>query len=59
MEISEQIISVMKNSGKPLKCGELSELSGIDKTVVEKSLKKLQKEGIVTSPIRCYYELKK
>ena len=59
MEISEKIIGVMRNSDKPLKCGELSELSGINKTIVDKSLKKLQKEGIVISPIRCYYDLKK
>lgn len=59
MEISEQIIGVMKNAGKPLKCGELSELTGIDKTIVDKNLKKLQKDGIVFSPVRCYYEIKK
>ncbi len=59
MEISEQIMDAMRQAGKPLKCGELAELSGIDKTIVDKSLKKLQKEGVVISPVRCYYEIKK
>ena len=59
MEISEQILGVMSKSGKPLRCGELSELSGIEKAVVDKNLKKLQKDGIVISPVRCYYEIKK
>ena len=58
MENSELILKTMKKSGKPLKGGEIAELSGINKAAVDKSLKELQKNGKIISPKRCYYQAK-
>ena len=59
MEISEQILNQFAKSGKALKGGEISELTGIDKKIVDKTLKKLMTEGKVHSPVRCFYDIKK
>ncbi len=45
----------MENAGKPLKTQEIADLLGVDKKVVDKIIKKLKKEGKITSPKRCYY----
>lgn len=52
----DKIYKVMKKESKPLKPGEIAELTGIDKDVVSKLIKKLSVEGKVTSPKRCFYE---
>ncbi len=58
MSTSQTVISVMKKAGKPLKAGEIAELSGIDKKEVEKAMKDLQKTGEIVSPKRCFWEPK-
>jgi len=45
----------MQKAGKPLRSGEIAELTGLDKKEVEKAIKKLKKEGKIESPKRCYY----
>jgi Mn-dependent DtxR family transcriptional regulator len=55
MSIEEKVLEAMKNAGKPLKTGEIAEITGLDKKEVEKAIKKLKKEGKVESPKRCYY----
>jgi len=55
MSIEEKVLEAMKNAGKPLKTGEIAEITGLDKKEVEKTIKKLKKEGKVESPKRCYY----
>ena len=59
MESKEAIIKAMEASGKPMKGGEISEASGVDKKEVDKLLKKLVAEGKVDSPMRCYYAVVK
>lgn len=59
MEITDKILNQFEKSGKALKGGEVAELTGIDKKLVDKTLKKLMSEGKVYSPVRCYYDLKK
>ena len=58
MEINELILKTMDEAGRPLKGGEIAESAGIDKKLVDKALKKLQGEGKIISPKRCYYEPK-
>ncbi|HUW04732.1 MAG TPA: hypothetical protein VMW01_00585 [Williamwhitmania sp.] len=58
MNTEEKVVSTLKNEGKPLKAGEIAELSGIEKKEVEKSIKKLVADNIVESPKRCFYSLK-
>ncbi len=49
----------MSAAGKPLKAGEIAELAGLDKKVVEKAMNDLKKEGKIVSPVRCAWEVKK
>lgn len=59
MENNEIVLKALKEAGKPLKGGEIATRSGLDKKLVDKSLKALQDSGEVFSPIRCFYDLKK
>ena len=55
---AEKVLNAMKKAGKPLKAGEIAELSGLDKKDVEKAMKQLQKEDKIVSPVRCCWEPK-
>ncbi len=55
MSDDETILQAMKEAGKPLRPGEIAELTGLDKDVVSKAIKSLKKEGKVDSPKRCFY----
>ncbi|MCF8369302.1 MAG: MarR family transcriptional regulator [Bacteroidales bacterium] len=57
--MEEIVINVIKSSGKPLKSGEIAQLSGIDKKQVDLSIKKLISDEKIYSPKRCYYDLRK
>ena len=57
MEATEQILSIITSSGKPIRPGEIAEISGIDKKAIEKIIKKLVVEGKVYSPVRCFYDV--
>ena len=58
MDVKDKVLETLKNSDKPLKGGEISEISGIDKKEVDKAIKVLKKEGLLESPKRCYYTAK-
>jgi Mn-dependent DtxR family transcriptional regulator len=58
MEASEIIIKTLQKAGKPMKSGEIAELTGMDKAEVDKVIKKLKKEEKIQSPKNCYYQLK-
>lgn len=58
MEDKNKILEVMSNAGKALKSGEIAELSGIDKKIVDKIMNELKKEDRILSPKRCYWEPK-
>ncbi len=53
------ILEVMTKEGTPLNAGGIAELSGLDRKEVDKALKALKDEGLITSPKRCYWEPKK
>ncbi len=52
------VLDKMKKANKPLKGGEIAEISGLSKDVVTKAIKILKKEGLIDSPKRCFYEAK-
>ncbi len=54
----EKVMEALSSAGKPLKAGEIAELSGLDKKEVDKAMKELKKEESIISPKRCYWELK-
>ena len=55
----ETIIQVLKSANAPLKSGEIAEKAGVDKKEVTKIINLLKKEGVIESPKRCYYSIKK
>ncbi len=56
MEATEQVLEVMKKAGQPLNAGKIAELSGLDRKEVDKAMKKLNVEGKIVSPKRCYWQ---
>ncbi len=46
----------MKDAAKPLRSGEIAELTGMDKKEVDKAMKELQKEALIFSPKRCFWQ---
>ncbi len=59
MELKEIVLKTLKDAGAPLKSGDIAEKSGQDKTKVDKAIKTLVSEGLVESPKRCFYSVKK
>jgi predicted transcriptional regulator len=53
--VEDTVFKVLKEAGRPLKSAEIAELAGLEKKEVDKAIKKLKKEGKITSPKRCYY----
>ncbi len=58
MEEKEKIVlEAFKKTGKPLRPGDVAEMTGLDKKEVSKIIKKLKEEGKLIVPKRCYYSL--
>lgn len=58
MEPKETVLQTLKNSSKPLKGGEIAEISGLDKKAVDKAIKQLKTEDLIEVPKRCFYQAK-
>jgi DNA-binding transcriptional regulator GbsR (MarR family) len=56
MNQKETVLGVMKDADKPLRSGEIAELSGLDKNEVEKAMKELKAEALIFSPKRCFWQ---
>lgn len=54
----EKVLETMNEAGKPLKAGEIAEISGLDRKVVDKAMKELKAEGAIVSPKHCCWEPK-
>lgn len=55
MEITDQVLEVMRKAGEPLNAGKVAELGGLDRKAVDKAMDQLKKEGKIVSPGRCYW----
>lgn len=53
--MEEKILAALLAKGEPMKAGDVASETGIDKSVVDKAIKALVKEGKVESPKRCFY----
>lgn len=51
----QMILTALQHAGKPLRPGDVAELTGIDKDEVSKIIKKLKKDGKVMSPKTCFW----
>lgn len=54
-EKEEQVLEAMRKAGKPVRPGDVAEMTGLDKKEVSKIISSLKKEGKVISPRRCFY----
>ena len=45
--MKDKVLETMKSAGKPLKAGEIAELSGLDKKEVDKAMKDLKAEELI------------
>lgn len=59
MDLKDTILLAMNKAGKALKAGELVELTGLTREEVDKGLKILKKDELISSPKVCYWEPKK
>jgi Mn-dependent DtxR family transcriptional regulator len=50
-----KVYDAMVQAGKPVRPGDIAEMTGIDKKEVSKIIQELKKEGKVLSPKRCYW----
>jgi len=55
MEAKEKVLQALKSAPAPMKAGELVTATGLDKKEVDKAIKALKKEELITSPKNCYY----
>ncbi len=58
-DVENKILSAIEKVGKPVKAGEVAELTGLAKDEVAKVMAGLKKQGKVESPKACYYQVKK
>ena len=56
MATTEQnVLKAMKKAGKPVRPGDVAEMTGIDRQEVSKAIKGLKEKGKVSSPKRCFW----
>ena len=55
MEVTEQVLEIMRSNKEPLNAGKIAELGSIERKEVDKAMAKLKKEGKIVSPKRCYW----
>ncbi|MDD3077534.1 MAG: HTH domain-containing protein [Paludibacter sp.] len=56
MEVKEQVLNTMKQAGTPLNAGKITEITGLDRKVVDKAMKDLKTEGAIISPKKCFWQ---
>lgn len=58
MNITENIIKVLRESDEPMKTGDIANVLNMDKKEVDKGIKTLKQEDKIFSPKRCFYSAK-
>lgn len=58
MDAKMQVLEIMKNEGIPLNAGKIAELTSLDRKVVDKAMSELKADELITSPKRCYWQVK-
>jgi len=53
METKTIVLETLKTAGKPLKSGEIAEMTQLDKKLVDKTLKTLKDEELIHSLLLC------
>lgn len=58
MNTEDQIVETLKQSEKPMSAGQISEKTGLDRKLVDKTMTKLKTEERIVSPQRCFWTAK-
>jgi predicted transcriptional regulator len=58
MDTHQLVLKALKDANKPLKAGEVAEITKLDKKEVDKAIKKLKTDGKIESPKVCFYTAK-
>ena len=56
MSDTEAVFKVMKEAAKPLRSSDIMELSGLNKSAVDKAMKDLKETEAIFSPKRCFWQ---
>lgn len=54
----QKILDALKSAAKPLRPGDIAKSLNIDSAEVTASIKRLQAQGKIHSPKRCFYTVK-
>lgn len=57
MDERNTVIEAIRNAGEPVNASKVTEVTGLDKKVVDKVFAQLKKDGTIVSPVRCKYTL--
>ncbi len=58
MDAKEMVLDAMKKNGTPLNAGKIVDLTGLDRKIVDKAMTQLKNEGLIVSPVRCFWQPK-
>ncbi len=53
------VLDTMNKLGKPVRPSDIAKETGLDSKEVSKIIQELKKEGLIYSPKRCFYAIKK
>lgn len=59
METEKIVLDVLEKAGKPLSAGQISEITAIDRKLIDKAMKTLKNQGKIESPKVCFWQPKK
>ena len=51
----KKVLEAMKAAGKPVRPGDLATATGLESKEVSKIIQALKKQGLVSSPKRCFW----
>lgn len=53
MSDAAKVLEAMKAAGEPVNAGKIVEMTGMERTAVDKAMNELKKDGSIESPVRC------
>lgn len=59
MELEKIILEALSKAGKPMSAGQIAEATGLDRKLVDKTMKNLKAGHQIESPKMCYWQPKK
>lgn len=57
-DVTKTVLDAMRGIGEPCGAGRITEITGLDRKVVDKAMDALKKSGEIESPIRCKWQPK-